>query len=77
MQTTFHASDSGQAVIQNTTAGGIEKLVVNLHPGNDSMVDLQIREGPDEGQLVASTISIHQEGLQKLVEWLRDQGAVD
>ncbi|HYD96758.1 MAG TPA: hypothetical protein VEC01_15625 [Noviherbaspirillum sp.] len=78
MQTTFNASDSGQAVIQNTTAAGIEKLVVNLHPGNDSMVDLQIREeGPDATQLVSSTISIHQEGLQKLVEWLRNQGAVD
>ncbi|RZI44035.1 hypothetical protein EGT07_00995 [Herbaspirillum sp. HC18] len=78
MQTTFNSSDSGQAVIQNTTAAGIEKLVVNLHPGNDSMVDVQIREeGPDDGLLVTSTISIHQEGLQKLFEWLRTQGAVD
>jgi hypothetical protein len=78
MHTTFNASDSGQAVIQNNTAVGIQKLVVSLHPGSDSMVDVQIREeGGDEGLLVSSAISIHQEGLQKLVEWLRAQGAVD
>lgn len=78
MQTTFHASDSGQAVIQNTTAIGTEKLVVNLHPGADSMIDVQIREeGPGDGMMVSSTMSINQGGLQKLVEWLREQGAVD
>lgn len=78
MQTTFHASDSGQAVIQNTTAIGTEKLVVNLHPGTDSLVDIQIREdGPGEGQMVSSTISVNQSGMQKLVAWLRDQGVVD
>lgn len=77
MQTTFNSSPSGQATIQNTTAAGVEKLVVNLHPGNDSMIDVQIKEEtPGEGMLVSSTISINQEGLQKLVEWLRDQGAV-
>ncbi|WP_420474682.1 hypothetical protein [Noviherbaspirillum sp. ST9] len=77
MQTTFNASPSGQAIIQNTTAAGVEKLVVNLHPGNDSMIDVQIKEEtPGDGMLVSSTISINQEGLQKLVEWLRDQGAV-
>lgn len=78
MQTTFHASDSGQAVIQNTTAIGTEKLVVNLHPGTDSLVDIQIREDVSgEGQMVSSTISINQSGMQKLVAWLRDQGVVD
>lgn len=77
MQTTFNASDSGQAIIQNATAAGIEKLIVNLHPGNDSLIDIQIKEeGPGDGLLVSSTISIHQEGLQRLVEWLREQGAV-
>jgi len=77
MQTTFNASPSGQAIIQNTTAAGVEKLVVNLHPGNDSMIDLQIKEeSPGDGMLVSSSISINQEGLQKLVEWLRDQGAI-
>lgn len=77
MQTTFNASPSGQAIIQNTTAAGIEKLVVNLHPGNDSLIDIQIKEEtPGDGMLVSSTISINQDGMQKLVEWLRDQGAV-
>lgn len=77
MRTTFNASPSGQAIIQNTTAAGVEKLVVNLHPGNDSMIDVQIKEEtPGDGMLVSSTISINQEGLQKLVEWLRDQGAI-
>lgn len=78
MQSTFQASDSGQAVIQNITAAGKEKLVVSLHPGGDSMVDIQIRdEVPGDGLLVTSTISINQSGLQQLVEWLRDQGIVD
>lgn len=77
MQTTFNASPSGQAIIQNTTAAGIEKLVVSLHPGSDSMIDVQIKEEtPGDGLLVSSTISINQEGLQKLVEWLRDQGVI-
>ena len=77
MQTTFNASPSGQAIIQNTTAAGIEKLVVNLHPGNDSLIDVQIKEEtPGDGLLVSSTISVNQEGMQKLVEWLRDQGAI-
>lgn len=77
MQTTFNASPSGQAIIQNTSAAGIEKLVVNLHPGNDSMIDVQIKEEtPGDGMLVSSTISINQEGMQKLVEWLREQGAI-
>jgi hypothetical protein len=78
MQSTFHASDSGQAIIQNTTAIGTEKLVVNLHPGSDSLIDIQIREeAPGEGMMVSSTMSINQSSMQKLVEWLRDQGAVD
>lgn len=77
MQTTFNASPSGQAIIQNTTAAGVEKLVVNLHPGNDSLIDVQIKEEtPGDGMLVSSTISINQEGMQKLVEWLREQGAI-
>ena len=78
MQSTFHASDSGQAIIQNTTAIGSEKLVVNLHPGSDSLIDIQIREDvPGEGMMVSSTMSINQSSMQKLVDWLRDQGAVD
>lgn len=78
MQTSFHASDGGQAVIQNTTTIGTERLVVNLHPGSDSMIEVQIREDvPGEGLMVSSTISLNQEGMQQLVTWLRSQGVVD
>lgn len=78
MRTSFHASDGGQAVIQNTTTIGTERLVVNLHPGSDSMIEVQIREDvPGEGLMVSSTISLNQEGMQQLVTWLRSQGVVD
>ncbi|HJV81154.1 MULTISPECIES: hypothetical protein [Oxalobacteraceae] len=77
MQSTFHASDSGQAVIRNTTAIDNEQLVVTLHPGNDSMVDIQIKEEVSDGELVSNSISINQPNMQKLVAWLRDQGVVD
>lgn len=78
MRTTFHASDGGQAVIQNMTTIGSERLVVNLHPGSDSMIEVQIREDAQgEGQMVSSTISINQEEMQQLVDWLRHQGVVD
>ncbi len=77
MQSTFHASDSGQAVIRNTTAVDKEQLVVTLHPGSDSMIDIQIKEEPLGGDLVSNSISINQPNLQKLVDWLREQGVVD
>lgn len=75
MQSTFRASDSGQAVFQNTTASGTEQLLVTLHPGSDSSAHIQIKEDVSGG-MVSTSISINQSNLQKLVEWLRDQGAV-
>lgn len=77
MQSTFNASDGGQAVIRNTTAIGTEQLVVSLHPGSDSSVDIEIKEDSTGSDIVASAISINQSNLQKLVQWLREQGAVD
>lgn len=78
MQSTFQSSSSGQAVIQNTTTFGSEQLIVSLHPGADSSVDIQIKEdSPSDNSYVMSSISINQDGLQKLVSWLREQGAVD
>lgn len=76
MQSTFHASDSGQAIVQNTTAVGVEQLVVNLHQADDSSVEVQVKEqvGLD---LVSIGITINQSSLQQLVEWLRTRGAVD
>ncbi|WP_019139771.1 hypothetical protein [Noviherbaspirillum massiliense] len=77
MQSIFQASDSGQAVIRNATATGTEQLVVTLHPGSDSSVDIEIREDVPGSGLVSSSISINQSNLQRLVQWLRDQDAVD
>jgi hypothetical protein len=77
MHSTFQASDSGQAVIQNATAIGNEKLVVTLHPDGNSSVEFQIREETGAQDLVSSAIAINQASLQKLVQWLREQGAVD
>jgi hypothetical protein len=77
MQSTFHQSDTGQAVIQNTTSIDTEQLVVTLHPGSDSSVEIQIKEEVPGSGMVSSSISINQPCLQKLVQWLRDQGAVD
>ena len=77
MQSTFHESETGQAVIQNTTSVGTEQLVVTLHPGSDSSVEIQIKEDIPDNGLVSSSISINQLSLQKLVQWLREQGAVD
>ncbi len=76
MQSTFKASDSGQAVIQNTGAAGTEQLVVTLHPGSDSSAHIQIRED-GAGGLVTSAMAINRDNLQKLVQWLQEQGAVD
>ena len=42
MQSTFHAAGSSQAVIQNATAIGSEKLVVTLHPEHDLPIELEI-----------------------------------
>jgi hypothetical protein len=79
MQSTFQTSDTGQAVIQNASPVGTEKLVVTLHPGNDSSVEIQIREdlANDPNEVVSSAISVNRDSLQKLVQWLREQGAVD
>lgn len=78
MQSTFQASDSGQAIIQNATSVDTEQLVVTLHPGSDSSIEIQIREDvPGGGGMVSSTMSINQPTLQKLVHWLREQGVVD
>jgi hypothetical protein len=79
MQSTFQASDSGQAVIRNATAMGTEQLIVTLHPGSDSSVEFQIREevANDPNELVTSAMSINRSGLQSLVRWLQEQGAVD
>lgn len=76
MQSTFQASDTGQAVVQNTTAAGTEQLIVSLSPG-DSTAHVQIKDDGSGGGVVSSVISVNQANLQKLVDWLREQGIVD
>ena len=77
MHSTFQASDSGQAIIQNVTTIGNEKLVVTLHPEGTSSVEFQIREDTGGQDVVSSSITINQGSLQALMQWLREQGAVD
>jgi hypothetical protein len=76
MHSTFHASDSGQAVVQNTTTVGTEQLIVSLHSENDSSIEFQVKE-EISGDLISVAISINQSGLQQLVQWLRERGVVD
>lgn len=77
MQSTFRESQTGQAIIQNSSSVDTEQLVVTLHPGSDSSVEIQIREDVPGSGLISSSMSINQLSLQKLVHWLRAQGAVD
>jgi hypothetical protein len=76
MHSTFHASDSGQAVVQNTTTVGTEQLIVSLHSENDSSIEFQVKE-EISGDLISVAITINQSGLQQLVQWLRERGVVD
>jgi hypothetical protein len=77
MQSTFQEAGPGRAIIQNATSVGTEQLVVTLHPGTELAVEIEIKEDTGGGDsLVSSAISIKQPGLQKLVQWLREQGAV-
>jgi hypothetical protein len=69
MPSTFHESETGQAVIENATAAGTEQLVVTLHPGRDFSVDFVFNEGMLGDALIASSgISIDQVALQSLVQ---------
>jgi hypothetical protein len=77
MHSTFRASDTGQAVIENASSVGTDQLVFTLHPGSDSSIEVQIKEDVSRDDQVSSSISINRAGLQQLVQWLREQGAVD
>jgi hypothetical protein len=77
MQSTFQASDTGQAIIQNTSSVDTEQLVFTCHPGGASSVEVQIREDVPGSGLISSAITVNRDSLQKLVQWLREQGVVD
>jgi hypothetical protein len=77
MQSTFQSSETGQAIIQNHTTISTEQLVISLHQGSDSSIEVQIKElVPDSGAIV-STMSINRDSMQKLVDWLREQDAIN
>lgn len=77
MKSTFHELELGKAVVQNVTDTGTEQLVVTLPPENRSSVHIQVRENiNDGGNAASSSISVDQHGLQKLFQWLREEGAV-
>ncbi len=77
MQSTFQTVDSRQAMIQNTTAIGHETLLVTLHPNPHAAIEIEIREDTGGADLVSSSMSINQDGLRQLVQWLHDQEMVD
>lgn len=78
MQSKFHESETGQAIIENVSVAGTEQLVVTLHPGRDFSAEFEFKEGIESNALIASIgIAIDRSALQKLVQWLREQGALD
>jgi hypothetical protein len=76
MRSTFHEVELGRAVLQNSTTVGTEQLVVNLKPESHSTVQIQIKQNTEGQDPTVSSISIDQSGLQKLIHWLREEGAV-
>lgn len=76
MKSTFHEVELGQAVLQNATEVGTEQLIVKLEPENQSKIQIQIKQNTNDQSSTVSSISIDQHGLQKLFQWLREEGAV-
>jgi hypothetical protein len=76
MKASFHEVELGQAVLQNSTAIGTEQLIVTLKPESHASIRFQIKQNTNESSSTVSSIAIDQQGLQKLVQWLREEGAV-
>lgn len=76
MKSTFHELELGKAVLQNSTDIGNEQLIVTLQPDNKAPVQIQIRQNTEGSSTTSSSIGISQHGLQQLVHWLREEGAV-
>lgn len=78
MPSIFQGSEAGQAVIRNTTPAGTEELVVTLHPGSDFSAEFEFKEDIlADGLIFSSGIAVDRLALQRLVRWMREQGAVD
>jgi 4-hydroxy-3-methylbut-2-en-1-yl diphosphate synthase IspG/GcpE len=76
MKSTFHEVELGRAVIQNATGRGTEQLIVSLPTEGRSSIDIQIKENTNESSSTTGSISISENGLQKLFHWLREEGVV-
>jgi len=76
MRTTFHEVELGKAVIQNATEVGTEQLVVTVHPESKAAIQIQIRQDTNGGSPTSSSIAINPHGLEQLVRWLREEGAL-
>jgi hypothetical protein len=76
MKSTFHEVELGRAVLQNATTIGTEQLIVDLKPESHSAIQIQIKQNTEGQGATVSSISIDQSGLQKLIHWLREEGAV-
>lgn len=76
MKSTFHELELGQAVVQNATPNGTEQLIVKLSEDKESAIQVQIKENANGQTATSGSISISQHGLQKLFQWLREEGAV-
>lgn len=76
MKSTFHEVGLGQAVVQNVTESGTEQLIVTLRAENQPSIEIQIKENTENRSTSKGSISINQQGLQKLFKWLQEEGAV-
>lgn len=78
MASTLHETETGHAVIGDKTAEGTEQLVVTLHPESGLLAEFVFNEGMTKDALIATSgIEIDRAALQRLVQWLREQGALD
>lgn len=76
MKSTFHELELGKAVLQNSTDIGNEQLIVTLQPDSKAPVQIQIRQNTEGSSSTSSSIGISPHGLQQLVHWLREEGAI-
>jgi hypothetical protein len=70
MKSSFYDHQPGMATIENETSVGRERLSVSVHAECAFPMDSQVQESTN-GQ---GAMSLNQEGITKLCEWLRRHG---
>lgn len=77
MQSTYRENATGQLIIENQSKIGAEQLVVTVRPDDNFSTEFELSSGIGANALIASIgISIDRAALHRLVDWLRDHGAV-